>query len=389
MKKVKIVRNNTKIDKKYLQNHFEKKINWKIYPDYFEYIDNNNFCELDEIDLEEIRKTTQKVDKVLLKAYKIYIEKIDEYLVWEKAFFKDFLDKNFDANNYLIWRYDVIIDKETNNLKYIEINANTPWMITDICDVAKLLKPYWYRNLCANFPTYIKNKFSEFAWKKLWILLTLSHSDEDYILCQDYKKILSEIFWEENIIIWDIYETNIVWNEVFTIKWEKIDVILNFFPLEYFLTDLDFAYDFFNIIKSWNVKIFNNIESIIFQDKWIFACIWENINLFTKKEQETIKNHIPNTTRTFKDESKYIAKDRWWRISRGTYDSNFYSNIDDISHFIFQEKIYSNIIDENNNFVILWIYTNFKNIKSIIVRKQNVFISNDETIKIMNAYKKN
>jgi len=56
-------------------------------------------------------------------------------------FFVEYLKNTFSVKDYLIARYDVAIDKETKQLKFLEINANTPGMITDINDIAKFLRP--------------------------------------------------------------------------------------------------------------------------------------------------------------------------------------------------------------------------------------------------------
>ena len=378
-----------KYSQEYLQNHFEKKCSTKIMDNYFEYVKTDEVFVFSDEDLKELKYITKYVDKIFLKWYDYYIKDIEKNLNPEKYFFIDYLKNTFVKEEYLISRYDVAIEKNTKKLKFLEINANTPWMITDINDVACFLKPKWYKNISSIFPTYIKNKFKKYAWKKLAILLPYSYADEDFMVCHDYRVILEEVFWAENIIIWDIFESNIVWNN-FLLKWEKIDVILNFFPLEFFLTDLSFAKDFFDIVKNWFVDLYNNIESIIMQDKLMFAIIWENINKYSKLEQKIIKDNIPYTTRVFQeDENKFMAKFRWWRLSRWVFDKDFYSNIDDKNYFVFQEKIFSQIIDDENNFIILWIYSNFVNTKAIIARKQNVLITDDDKVKVLACYKEN
>jgi len=370
----------------FLSKHFEKKCGSLIMENYFEYVMCDEALVFSNDFFEHIKSLTHNIDNIFLKWYQIYINEIEKNLSPEMYFFVDYLKNNFSLNDYLIARYDVAIEKETKKLKFLEINANTPGMITDINDIATFLRPKWYRNISSWFKTYIKEKFKKYTGKKLAILLPHSYADEDFMVCHDYRAILEPIFWKENIIIWDIYESNMVWN-IFTLKWEKIDVILNFFPLEFFLTDRLFAKDFFDWIKNKYFDIYNNIESIILQDKLMFALIWENIEKFNKEEQEIIKNHIPFTTRVFQeDEKKYVAKYRWWRLSRWVYEKDFYSNIDNKDDFVFQEKIHSHIIDDENNFFILWIYSNLKNTQAIIARKQDVFITDDDKVHVLWCY---
>jgi hypothetical protein len=274
------------------------------------------------------------------------------------------------------------------NYKFIEINANTPWLINDIYHISKLNKPNNHKNINSYFEKYIQKFFKQYKNKKIAILLPYSYEDEDYLTCIDYKNIIEKITKQE-VIVWDIYETNIIWNDFFTIKWEKIDVILNFFPIEFFLTDKDYLDSFFKIIEKKNLIIQNPLESILLQDKLIFAIIWENINTYSKIEQDFIQKHIPFTTRTFTENSeKYIAKDRFWRIWRWVYDKNFFSNIDNKEKFIYQEKINSKIIDEQNNFAVLWVFTDMDKMISLIWRKQTEFISQDWNNKIVMCYEK-
>lgn len=381
-----------KIPQKYsiqdLQHHFETKYNLKLPEKYFEYNLTDEILVLDENYFKEIQAITKEVDAIFVQAYQFYIEEIEKNLAWENSLFIEYLKTKFFTKEYLIGRYDVLIEKETWNLKFLEFNANTPGLITDINDVSQLLKPKWFSNISWNFWKYITSKFKKYSWKKVGILLPYSYADEDFLVCQDYKSILTPLLWEENIIIWDIFESNIIKNN-FLIKWEKIDVILNFFPLEFFLTDSEYAKDFFELVKNNHVEILNNMESIVLQDKLMFAVIWENIKKYSPGKQEIIKKHIPFTSRIFQeDESRFLAKTRFWRLSKWIFESNFYWNIEDKNDFIFQEKVYSDIIDENNNFLILWIFSNLKSIKALTSRKQNVFITNDDTVKVLTCYTK-
>lgn len=384
---MKIIKQKLQKNKDFLQDFFQKKYETKLVYDYFNYIDYENIVVFSSKYLDEIYKITSEIDKIMIKSYKFYLENLEQNLENEFSLFWDFL-WDFRVEDYLIWRYDVIIEKQTKKLKFIELNANTPGMITDIYHISQIEKENIYNNINSNFSDYIKDFFTYFKWKKLWILLPMSYEDEDYLVCRDYADILENRFWKENIIIWDIYESNIIANDYFTIKWEKIDLLINFFPLEFFLSDIDYANDFFSLIKNEKIKIFNNFESVILQDKLNFANIWENIEKFSKEEQEIIKNHIPFTTRDFTDNDKYIAKYRWWRVWRWVYDKNFYTNIENKNDYIFQEKIDSEILNNENEFLILWIYTNFKQYNWLISRKQKKLITNDIDAKICLCYKK-
>lgn len=384
---MKLIKQKLQKDKDFLQDFFQKKYETKLVSDYFNYIDYENIVVFSSKYLDEIYKITSEIDKIMIKSYKFYLENLEQNLENEFSLFWDFL-WDFRVEDYLIWRYDVIIEKQTKKLKFIELNANTPGMITDIYHISQIEKENIYNNINSNFSDYIKNFFTYFKWKKLWILLPMSYEDEDYLVCRDYANILENTFWKENIIIWDIYESNIIANDYFTIKWEKIDLLINFFPLEFFLSDIDYANDFFSLIKNEKIKIFNNFESIILQDKLNFANIWENIEKFSKEEQKIIKNHIPFTTRDFIDNDKYIAKYRWWRVWRWVYDKNFYTNIENKNDYIFQEKIDSETLNNENEFLILWIYTNFKQYNWLISRKQKKLITNDIDAKICLCYKK-
>lgn len=366
--------------------HFEKKCGSKIMKNYFEYVICDEALIFSDDFYEHLQKTTSIIDNIFLQSYEYYIQEIEKNTSFDMSFFIEYLKKSFPRESYLIARYDVAIDIHSKKLKFLEINANTPGMITDINDIAKFLRPEWYKNISSWFQKYIKTKFKKYTGKKLWILLPHAYADEDFMVCHDYSAILEPIFGKENIIIGDIYESHMLWN-IFTLKWEKIDVILNFFPLEFFLTDVWFAKDFFDGIKNKYFDIYNNIESIILQDKLMFAIIWENIKKFTPEEQEVIKNHIPFTTRTFQeDENKFVAKYRWWRLSRWVYEKNFYSNIDNKEDFVFQEKIHSHLIDKKNNFLILWIYSDLKKTKAVIARKQDVFITDDDKVHVLWCY---
>ena len=165
--------------------------------------------------------------------------------------------------------------------------------------------------------------------------------------------MISEVSSMENIVIADIFESHIVEEKYFTMKGEKIDVVLDFFPFEFFLTDLDFCENFFQIAKSGNLKVYNPLESIVLQDKLIFAVVYENLEKYSKEDQDFIQKHIPFTTREFQEDTeKYLAKWRFGRYGREIYQEQFYSSIPNSKDFVFQQKIVPEKCDEKENFLV-------------------------------------
>lgn len=382
---MKIINNKLLHDNNFFQEYFSKKYNLNhLERDYFKYIDYENILFFESTEYKELSELTIKINEIFKKAYCFYFENFSNNLPEFSLFKKYFSDKYL---NHFIWRYDVLLDLEGNH-KFIELNANTPGLITDVYDISKLNKPNNLENISENLIEYIRNNFKKYEWKKIWILLPYSYEDEDFLVCADYKDIIWEVLDESNIIIWDITESNIIQDDFFILKWEKIDVLLSFFPLEFFLWDSDYMNSFFEIIKKWNLEILNPIESIVLQDKLIFSVIWEEIDRFTIEQQELIKKHIPFTTREFTEDSdNYIAKDRFWRIWRWVYDKLFYTNIDNKAKFIYQKKISSQILDENWNFVVLWLYTDMNELLTIIWRKQKEFITGEWNNEVILCYK--
>ena len=374
-----------KYDKDLLQDYYMKLYYLKnLEKNYFNYIDFDHIYSFSESEINHIKNLTKTINIIIKKAYSFYHKDFKKNLS-EFYDYKDSFEESYDKIEHLIERYDLLLSTDWN-YKFIEINANTPWLINDIYHISSLNKPNWYKNINANFEKHIQKYFKKHKWKKIWILLPYSYEDEDFLTCVDYKNIIEKVT-KDKIIIWDIYETNIIWNDFFTIKWEKVDILLNFFPIDFFLTDKDYLDSFLKIIKKNNLIIQNPLESILLQDKLIFAVIWENIETYSLLEKEFIQKHIPFTTRVFQEESeKYIAKDRFWRIWRWVYENNFFSNIDNKEKFIYQEKIKSQFVDEQNSFAVLWVFTNMDKIISLIWRKQTEFISQDWNNKIVMCY---
>lgn len=374
----------TSYDKDYFQKYFIKKYNLNnLQEDYFNYIDYSNIFSFTWKEYSDIQKLVKEIDNIFIKAYNFYFldfeRNLPDFKVY-KNYFKSYID------NYFIWRYDVLVDKNWD-YKIIELNANTPWLITDIYHIQDKIKIDWKINISKKFQTHVKNVFSKFKWKKIWILLPYSYEDEDYLVCMDYYDLIKKVIPEKDIVVWDIYEANTIYDEKFTLKWEVVDVLLSFFPVEFFLSDPEFLNSFLNIINLWWLEVFNPIESLLLQDKLIMSVIWENIKNYSNKEQEIIKKHIPYTTREFQtDENKFIAKNRFGRIWRDIFDKDFGLRLENSSDYIFQEKINSKTFDKEGDFMVLWFYTNFKKNLWVIWRKQRDFITKDGNNKIVLCY---
>ncbi len=66
-------------------------------------------------------------------------------------------------------------------------------------------------------------------------------------MCRTYAEILSEIFEPSSLVVGDIYDMHIVDGQVF-VRGIPVDAVLSYFPLEFFLTDYEFADDFFQVV---------------------------------------------------------------------------------------------------------------------------------------------
>jgi hypothetical protein len=195
--------------------------------------------------------------------------------------------------------------------------------------------------------------------------------------------MIAEVAGMDNIIVADIFESHIVEEKYFTMKGEKVDIVLDFFPFEFFLTDLDFCENFFQIAKSGNLTVYNPLESIVLQDKLIFAVVYENLDKYTNAEQDFIRKHIPFTTREFQEDSeKFLAKWRFGRYGREIYQEQFYSSIPNSKDFIFQQKIVSEKCDDKENFLVFGAYTNFQDGLALITRKQKKLTTADEDSRV-------
>ncbi|MBP9779783.1 glutathionylspermidine synthase family protein [Candidatus Gracilibacteria bacterium] len=367
---------------KYWLDFFVEKYHFEDFSEnHFDYIDTKTFIEFSKEELELNNEIVRKVNEIFRKAYAFYFENFEKNLP-EFSGFKDLFRVDFPYNEYFIARYDIMID-ESRTLRFLETNANTPGMICESHYPARLLNPPGYSNQSEKLIEYTKSwwqkKKEELQLEKIAIFTAYTHENEDYFVCCTYANILEEVFGKENIIVGDIYDMNIIDDTHISIKGEKIDAILSYFPLEFFLTDIDFAGKFFNIIRGGGCFLANPIESMIPQDKLIFAVIWENIENYTEEEQVTIKKHIPFTSRSFQDDEKrFLAKWRFGRYGREIYTSRFYTNIDDDNRYIYQEKVIPWTVNDRGDYLVISAYSDFQECISWISRKQE-FRTTDDT----------
>ncbi len=351
-----------------------------FHPEHFEYIDTKTFISVSQKEYQEMNDIVSQVNRIFRKAYTYYFDELSENL---KDFvgFHRYFRQEFPLDEYFIARYDILMD-EHGTLKFLETNANTPGMICESHYPARILTPEWHENQNENIINYTKNwwkvRKEKYGWEKIAIFTAYSHENEDYFVCRTYMDILSEMFGEGNILIGDIYDMNIIDDQYVTFQGKKVDALLSYFPLEFFLTDIDFAEKLFSIISEWRCFLTNPLESMIPQDKLIFATVWENIDSYTLEEQAVIHKHIPYTTRVFQEDSeKYLAKWRFGRYGREIYTEQFYTNIEDETRYIYQEKITPKTIDDKWSFLVLSAYTDLTNCISWISRKQEYRTTDD------------
>lgn len=371
-----------KFTPKYWLDFFARKYDFKEFAvNHFEYIDARTFIEFSREEYEANNEIVRQVNGIFRKAYDFYFRDFETNLP-EFRGFKEFFQKEFPYDEYFIGRYDIMID-QSRTLRFLETNANTPGMICESHYPARQLTPDGYTNQSENLIRYTRDwwqaKKIELGIEKIAIFTAFTYENEDYFVCRTYSDILEEVFWIENIIIWDIYDMNIIEDTHITMKWEKIDAILSYFPLEFFLTDIDYANKFFQIIQKGWCMLANPIESMIPQDKLILAVVWENIDSYSPDEQAIIRKHIPFTTRIFQEDStRFLAKWRFGRYGREIYTERFYTNIDDDNRYIYQEKVIPWTVDDRWDYLVISAYTDFHNCISWISRKQE-FRTTDDT----------
>ncbi len=138
--------------------------------------------------------------------------------------------------------------------------------------------------------------------------------------------------------------------------------------------------------KTNKVQIANPLESMILQDKRIFAIIWEHLGEFTDEEQSLIKKHLPHTLSTLPDNDGYLAKWRFGRYGHQIYTDSLVTNTDTPTDFIYQKKIEPLRSDSSGNFLVLGVFTNYTTPLSVIARKQRPLTTADEDSRVTLCY---
>lgn len=173
---------------------------------------------------------------------------------------------------------------------------------------------------------------------------------------------------------------HIVDGQVF-VRGIPVDAILSYFPLEFFLTDYEFADDFFQVVFDGWCFLANPIESIILQDKWLFATIYEHKS--EPENQLIIEQHIPYTQRKMPDSSDgWIAKWRFGRYGREIYKAHFEWEIVEESHYIYQQYFEPQSINDKNDFLVFSIYTTMRDTR-YVVRRQFRHTTDDNNVVTM------
>jgi glutathionylspermidine synthase len=345
-------------------------------PNYFEYLDTKTFVGFEKAEFEELQAIVRSVNGIFRKAYSWYWDDLARNLP-EFSRIHEYFRKEFPYDEYFIARYDVLIDVH-GEYKFLETNANTPGLITESNRPSAMFLPEGWDNQAGGLIEYVRDFWKgkmetlsggDLAKIKLGILLPHSYENEDYLVGRDYYDILSSVIPEENLVIGDIYETNVVDGSV-TLKGQRIDAILSYFPFEFFLTDIDFTLPFLEAVADGNCLLVNPLESMAFQDKLMFAVIWENLEKYSAEEQAAIHRHIPFTTREFQESTEYLAKWRFGRYGREIYWDRFYTNLDHVDKFIFQKKVEPRKENEQGDFLVLGAFSDLRESISFIARKQ-------------------
>ena len=197
-------------NKDYFQKFFSEKYGIShLEEDYFRYIDYDSVFVFSREEWDEFLSIVEKENAVFIKAYDVSQQEIEQNLPEFGPLLKYF-PRHFSVKDFFLARYDVIIDSKDGNYKFLETNSNTPGLITESYHLAKHLCPSELYNPADSFVQHIQSVFSPFREKKLGILLSHSFDDEDFIMANDYKDMLSDIFGAENIVISDIYESHII-----------------------------------------------------------------------------------------------------------------------------------------------------------------------------------
>ena len=340
--------------------------------DYFDYVDNEVFVSLSSEEDENLRTLVSRVDAIMRQAYIYAYEeryiRLDEYRPWLDRFRQE-----YPYDEHFIARYDAVFD-QNGVIKFVENNANTPGMQLESMYFSEWLTPTGYTSHANRIRSSILDfwrRHRDEKWlKNIAILTAYTFEEEDHLVCRTYAEILSEIFEPSSLVVGDIYDMHIVDGQVF-VRGIPVDAILSYFPLEFFLTDYEFADDFFQVVFDGWCFLANPIESIILQDKWLFATIHEHKSKFSEEDQLIIEQHIPYTQRKMPDSSDgWIAKWRFGRYGREIYKAHFEWEIVEESHYIYQQYFEPQSINDKNDFLVFSIYTTMREVLGYIVRRQ-------------------
>lgn len=91
----------------------------------FDYMDTDTFVGISSEFYTETLDLIRKINTIFVKAYDFYFEDFDRNLT-DFYDFKNFFREKFPLGKEFIARYDIIIEKNTGILKFLETNANTP-----------------------------------------------------------------------------------------------------------------------------------------------------------------------------------------------------------------------------------------------------------------------
>lgn len=199
--------------------------------------------------------------------------------------------------------------------------------------------------------------------------------------------MLEGLFPKDDVVIADIFESHLADDRKFLMKGQVVDVVLNFFPIEFFLEDPDFAVPFLDLAHRGEIVFKNPLSSMVLQDKAIFATVWEEIDRFTPEERTVIERHIPFTTRTMPESDEgWVAKWRFGRMGREIYFESFEANVDLPEDFVYQRRISPEITDDDGRSFVLRIFTDGIEPVSFAVRRQKKSTSDDDDSDVPLSY---
>lgn len=358
----------------------------EIHPRAFDYLEPEYYLLFEDADMRRIADAVRAVNRIFVKAYAFTMERFAERCP-KFVPLAEFFPPAFDPSTYFVGRYDILVEKGTLELKFLETNANTPGFVNEPYHVSRLFLPEGRGWAGAGLRERVRKAFAPYAGKTLGILLSHSFSDEDYLIACDYRDMLEGIFPKEDVVIADIFESQLAFDEEFLMKGRKVDAVLNFFPLEFFFEDPDFAIPFFDSANRGRFAMKNPLSSMILQDKGIFATVWEEIDRFSPEERTLVERHIPFTTRSMPESSEgWIAKWRFGRMGREIYTESFSANVDRPADFIYQQRIESEPVDETGRSLVLGVWTDFTDPISFAVRRQKKMTTDDDDSDVVLSY---